>query len=209
MIQIQNAVTRLNRIFHSEDDFQHELAWELHSRVEQQSEWEVRLEYPAQGDTYIDICLISGESIVPVELKYKTTEAQCERDGEVFNLKEHSARPTGRYEFIRDIDRIEKITEGTKLPGFAIFLTNDAGYWEPLDDPRTANGDAFRIHEGRVLEGTLDWREYKDYMPNKRCRPISLQNRYQLQWEQYAHAETSSNEANDEFRYLVVSTRDV
>jgi hypothetical protein len=205
MIQIENAVASLNRIFHSEDDFQHALAWELQSLLEQHSEWDVRLEYLAENGVYVDICLVAGDSIIPIELKYRTTEARFENGSETFRLREHSARDIGRYEFIHDIERVERITSEMTVPGFAIFLTNDAGYWHPSSSNQTANGDDFRIHEDRILEDTLDWREYKSYMPDKRCRPITLRDSYQLQWKQYSHPVTSSGDDDGEFRYLIVS----
>ena len=54
----------------------------------------------------------------------------------------------------------------------AIILSNDATYW---NDPKRDTVDkAFRIYEGKILSGTLDWAERTGYGTRKGRSLISL-----------------------------------
>jgi hypothetical protein len=43
-----------------------------------------------------------------------------------------------------------------------ILLTNDAQFWQPSVRRDTCDAD-FRLHEGRVLKGTLRWSEWTGF----------------------------------------------
>ncbi len=62
-----------------------------------------------------------------------------------------------RYDFVKDIARLELLrAEDAADDGFAIALTNDPNYWPGGDRERVADA-AFRLGEGRALEGALQW----------------------------------------------------
>ena len=83
-----------------------------------------------------------------------------EQEGEHFALLNQAAYPPRRYDFISDIQRLERMVHSFEPTnsGLAILLTNDPSYWKP---PRqgweNAVDPTFRIHEGRVLKGEMAW----------------------------------------------------
>jgi len=197
------VLARKRPIFHSEADFQHALAWELHSQL---PESEVRLELPIESSgnaLHLDLWLSAPGRAVAIELKYKTRSLSVKLNGESFSLKSHSAQDVGRYDFLRDIQRIERIVSshpGTR--GYAILLTNDSSYWKPSSDIKTVDG-AFRLHEGRSVEGTLAWGS--NAAPGtirSREKPITLVGTYKIIWKEYSKVGSSSYGA---FRYLALS----
>ncbi len=103
-------------------------------------------------EIYIDIFLQDDrKNMALIELKYKTREVEIEIDHERFRLKNQSANDVGRYDFMKDLSRLEECVE--KLPkavGYAIFLTNDPLYWVSPRKRDTYDKD-FRIHDGRVI----------------------------------------------------------
>ena len=131
-------------IFHSEADFQHALAWHIH---EVMPDCRVRLEFKPQAKScpgknksclgmYLDIWLESMGVAVAVELKYRTQKLVLERTGESFALRNQAAQPLGRYDFIKDIRRLERVVaDGPAETGFAVLLTNDPSYWEEPSQP--------------------------------------------------------------------------
>ena len=127
-----------------------------------------------------------------MELKYKTREFDLLREGESFALRNHGAEDFGRYDFLKDIQRLEQLR---KLPnaraGFAVLLTNNPSYWEPPvpaeEDPsRHANDAAFRLHEGRTISGKVDWSKRAGLGTTKHRPPICLNGSYDLHWRNYA-----------------------
>ena len=73
-------------LFHSEADFQHALAWELHNRIHHAK---LRLEFPVrelERQRFLDILLRIEEQEVAIELKYKTRKLAVESRGESFIL---------------------------------------------------------------------------------------------------------------------------
>ena len=91
-----------------------------------------------------------------MELKYKTKRLTIVQDGEEFCLRSHQAQNFNRYDFWKDVQRLERVSVAGVV-GYAIFLTNDASYWRtPVREVKTADA-AFRIHEGRTISGSLQW----------------------------------------------------
>ena len=97
-------------IFHSEADFQFALAWELQQQYPDAS---LRLEYapPDDRQKHIDILMRVGDDIYPIELKYKTAAFRAVVNGEQYSLTDHSAQDLGKYDFVKDICRIEAFRE--------------------------------------------------------------------------------------------------
>ena len=90
-----------------------------------------------------------------MELKYRTREFNLSREGEFFALRDQGAQDISRYDFLKDIQRLERLrTLPNARAGFAILLTNDPSYWKPPSRPTTV-GAAFRLQEGRRITGEM------------------------------------------------------
>lgn len=87
-------------------------------------------------EMYVDIVVGKEGEYVPVELKYK--KKQLKGDVELFGqnmgagiiLKNDQAHDFGRYEFWKDVRRIELLVKsfGKVKNGIALFVTNDESY---------------------------------------------------------------------------------
>ena len=189
-------------IFHSEADFQFALAWELQQQYLDAS---LRLEYPSPGDPqkHIDILVRLGNDVYPIELKYKKAKFRAVVNGEQYSLTDHSAQDLGKYDFVKDICRIEAFREHISghREGYAIFLTNDPSYW---NSPRKAiAGDAaFSVHHGAVKEGTMFWGPSMNEGSIKgREAPLVLSGSYRIDWHDYSRVDDTKKSV---FMYAVV-----
>lgn len=187
-------------VFHSEADFQHAFAWQLH---QQYPESKIRLEYPFQVDRwiYVDIWAGIDEMRYAIELKYRTSQLQFSHQDETYNLKTHSAQDLGRYDFLKDVQRLENITRSSSdTIGLALILTNDRGYWNP-GRADTVDTD-FRLHEARVISGSLRWQDHAATGTTKdRSESLSFRNQYYIQWQSYSRVADTSR---GDFRYCVL-----
>lgn len=140
------------RIFKSEAQFQFDLAWELKASFneEEQKEYTVYLEYLGEiardevGEDikrfFTDIMIVGDNGdYFPIELKYKTAKLDVDKD--FVHLAEHGACDLGRFDFLFDLERIQKFKRRddgyvfdprlkTFAGGIAIMLTNDKHYWD-------------------------------------------------------------------------------
>ncbi len=204
MLDIDAVLTDLSEsrgVFHSEADFQHAVAWQLHKAMPDR---QIRLEFnpfPAEHKRmYVDIWLPSEE--VAVELKYPTRKLDSEWRGELFALRNQAAQDLIRYDFLKDIQRLERmVMENQAKVGVAILLTNDSSYWK---QGRRATVDAdFRIHESRRLTGKLKWSDRASMGTTKnREAPIRLQGSYDVHWQDYSVVPEGTYRR---FRYLAVA----
>ena len=205
MIDIARLLTRLaikRPIFHSEADFQHGLAWEIHQELPACS---IRLEFkpPYLDDRlYLDIWTPNEEATLAVELKYKTRGLRIKVAGETFDLLNQSAQDVGRYDFCKDIQRLEQIvSKRSNVTGYAILLTNDSAYWSQPRSDRTVDA-SFRIHQGRILTGDLRWGANASRgTMRSREEPISIKGVYELDWKDYSEPSKGSY---GKFKYLLV-----
>lgn len=192
MIRLQQTLSSLaarRPVFHSEADFQHELALEIRTLYPTVS---VRLEVPRRPIGEIDLILRQGATQMLIELKFKTRGSRFTWQEEEFWLHTQAATPLGRYDALKDIARIEQ----SGLPGLAIFLTNEPSYWSGT--PSRGNGSEFSLHESRKLSGcTLKWADVRPGSVGAlRLEPISLKGTYTFNWANY------STVAGHDFRYL-------
>ena len=107
-VDIMRALARRRPIFHSEADFQHAFAWEIHRSA---PEFDIRLEVPVRATTgaiHLDLLARSTLGQMAIELKYKTRSLTAALDGEDFHLMSHAAQDLGRYDFFKDLNRIEE-----------------------------------------------------------------------------------------------------
>jgi hypothetical protein len=200
---VMEALFAQRKVFHSEADFQHAFAWEVHRRFPDSS---VRLERPlsAKGKTlHLDFLIQLPERAIAIELKYKTKKLMFELDGEDYHLANHGAQDCGRYDFIKDICRLEHITSSIEnCEGYAILLTNDSLYWKPSSSKGIRVDAAFHLSEGRVLHGSLGWTENaSDGTKKNRESHLQVDGEYPLSWSDYA---ITGTENSCQFRYLVV-----
>lgn len=197
------ALARRRPVFHSEADFQHELAWQLHL---DHPDARLRLEtVPLVGErVHLDLAFTLGDLRVAAELKYLSRSLEVEVDGERFSLRSQAAQDIRRYDAIKDIGRLESmVAAGVADVGVAVVLSNDAGYWEA---GRVGTVDeSFRLHEGRTLTGPLAWstRTGAGTMA-RREDPIVLAGQYGLHWVPFSDV---GAQRGGVFRYLLVEVR--
>src|SRR5215207_7734774 len=106
-VDIMQALARRRPVFHSEADFQHAFAWEIHRSA---PECDIRLEVPVRATTgaiHLDLLARLTLGQMAIELKYKTRSLTAALNGEDFNLMSHAAQDLGRYDFFKDLNRIE------------------------------------------------------------------------------------------------------
>jgi hypothetical protein len=196
------ALARQRPIFHSEADFQHALAWELHQRLPNAA---IRLELPVAHRNkllHVDIWIVQNQQILALELKYKTRALTLTIGDESFRLLNQSAQDLGRYDFIKDIQRLELLlADHYHAIGYALLLTNDSSYWIPPRDNRSVDAN-FRIPEGRALHGILQWGAHASVGTMRgREAPLEISGTYPLHWAEYAQSATTSY---GRFCYLAV-----
>lgn len=189
-------------VFHSEADFQHALAWELHQFDPAAS---VRLEKRVStlgSRVHLDLLFQSGSGELAIELKYKTRAIELNHAGEKFNLLNQSAQDIGRHDFIRDIRRLEDYGhEHSAAVGYAVFLTNDWTYWSATGKLDSVDSE-FRLHEGRQIQGSVTWGEKASAgTMHKREEPIVLRGNYELAWRDFS---SLGDVRGKQFRYLAV-----
>jgi len=63
----------------------------------------------SDGDIHLDIQLSGGDRSLGIELKYKTRALSLEINGEWFRLKDQAAQDIARYDFIKDLHRLEEL----------------------------------------------------------------------------------------------------
>ena len=186
-------------IFLSEAEFQHALA--LHVRDAMPGR-QVCLEFPPFPDERMSLDMWLPDMGIAIELKWGTRGLEVERDGGVFELVDHGGQPLLRYDFVKDVQRLERVT-GEYDPadvGFAVLLTNDPSFWKPprKKDPVDAE---FRIHEGAAVEGKMEWSgTAKPGTKEGREDPIELKGSYECRWRDYLRLEGKYGQ----FRYLAI-----
>lgn len=198
--QVLCALAQRRPVFHSEADFQLELAWQVRLAAPELS---VRLETRPAPGVHLDM-LLSGESgRTALELKCLTRGWSGDRADERFELKNHGAQDVRGYDVVKDIARVEQfcaLAPGTN--GAAICLSNDAYYWRSPAYDRLTNAGSFRLHDGTVLSGLREWRPGTGAGTNRgREQPIALVGRYELHWVDFS---TVDGSAAGRFRVLVV-----
>ena len=198
LLGIIDRLSSLRPIFNMEKDFQLALGWEIQKKI---PDWSVRFEYKPPNfkkRIFVDLW-IKGDQTSAIELKYKTRKLDVNVKGESFNLLDQSAQDIGRYDFLKDVERLENIVSThNNVKGYAVILTNDSAYWK---SPTTETVDAeFRMHEGRILNGELAWgTEAGAGTMRKREKPIKLTGTYKLSWKDYSQVSSTSY---GKFRYL-------
>lgn len=158
---------------------------------------------------------------VVIELKYSTRALRCDEYSadldppcESFSLREQGARDITRYDFLKDVSRLERVLARRPEPrrGIAILLTNDPLYWKrstlywkqttkkkPIDED-------FHLYEGRVLPRRPDRMHWVEGAETAKFRnvPIVLNGPYAVEWKCYGVVKSEHNARYGVFRYLAV-----
>jgi predicted nuclease with RNAse H fold len=197
---VMAALAAERPVFHSEADFQHALAWKLQQLLPDAN---IRLEFkPFPSERfYVDVWLRVNQQIIALELKYPTRRLVVEAFGERFELKDQAAQDITRYDFMKDLTRIERMVGSDATAGSALLLTNDSAYWKEALRPDSVDA-MFRLAEGRVLSGGLAWASHAGPGTMRgREGELILRHPHRLRWREYS----SFDSPYGRFRYLLVS----
>lgn len=195
------AVAKRRPVFHNEADFQHAFAWAIQLRW---PEARVRLETRPRPGVRLDVLVSLSDVRVAFELKYLLRDLTTTWDGEEFVLPPQFAQDGRRYDFVRDIGRLEHVVPDLAEVGYAIAVTNDPSYWK-LSRKIDVTDAAFRIHEGRELSGLLAWSDATGTgTMRKREAALSLRGAYLTAWRDFSRVHGTGYK---EFRYLAVEVR--
>lgn len=202
IIEVIKELKKNNRIFCSEADFQHTLAWTIKQKYENKIK-KIYLEFPfiikeeqkkQEEHNHLDILIVFKDNkMIPIELKYKTTypNANKNKKGELYEnsdenikfiVRNQGAKNYGCYNYIKDISRIESFKKDNMFKddfeeGYAIFLTNDKNYWKEVENYKqeepTYDYSMFSIHHKREnVHGKLDWKKHKKDNKGKTLYPL-------------------------------------
>lgn len=205
LLNIEKCLLTLSKqrsIFHSEADFQFALAWEIQKLYPSAN---IRLEYHLKEfpNIHIDIIVFLNKTSIPIELKYKTSILKTVINEEPYNLKNHSAQDLGKYDCLKDIQRLELLSNelNTYEEGYAIWITNDKSYINPPQKSNTIYKQ-FSIHHGAIKTGEMSWSSHASASTIKnREKNIILQNEYSIQWKKYSSLDIK----NGDFFYSIIS----
>ena len=206
IILMELAVQR--PVFQNEMDFQFSFAWQIKMKF---PNWNIRFEKNLTDSEdekrRIDLW-IEGENTYAIELKYPTQELFHEVNNEIFKLRNKSAVDYARYDFLKDIKRMEEaVSNNTNVKGYAILITNNLAIGVPPTKDDVADFQ-FRIHEGRVIDNeVLDWiRKEGGQSFGDMENPIKLRGTYKFNWKDYSELKMKNNlpVTNGKFRYLFV-----
>ena len=148
----------------------------------------------------MDIVLHCGKDIIPIELKYCTKCLPIE-ETEGIILKNQGAELIRRYDYIKDISRIESMRKavGEKynfVCGYAVFLTNSSHYWEESEGWENHFDRDFRFHAGKgTIGGKMSWTEGTGGTTKGREKPLVTET-YEVRWRDYI--------SNPKFRYISI-----
>lgn len=200
---LMKDLAEIRPLFHSEADFKHALAMCIESAI---PECSVRLEYrpPLAKSMYLDLWLVRLG--IAIELKYRTRKLNLVHNNESFDLRDHRAADIGRYDFIKDVERLESLSKyPSAQAGMAIFLTNDPSYWNEPTRSGTVDSD-FHLYEGRQLCGNMAWSEQASKGTKVgREEPIRLHRSYDVRWRDYSDISGLPRQFG-RFRYLLIHT---
>jgi hypothetical protein len=208
LAKILETLAKKRSVFHSEADFQHALAWQIHNVRPDAS---IRLELPVRADDgraiHLDLLVICGQQRFAIELKYKTALLDARLGSEQFLLRAQSAQDCGRYDFLSDVARLERyVRSEPNAIGYAVLLSNDKLYWEK-SGRRNLSAD-FSIYDSREITSkvSLDW-SGPGYTKGREEK-ISCQSGYSCSWRDYSTIkENDSTMKNGRFRYLLLTVQ--
>ena len=144
--------------------------------------------YIWDNELKIDVLVRKGDEYLPIELKYKTKSVkkriprfgeQVSSDVEV--MKNQGAQDLGKYDFWKDVRRIEIVRKRFKTikNGLAVFVTNDPSYLQ--SGRNTSNHFEFSMVEG-IHKREKHWL-YKNSFCGKTHLDFEVEKEYFIHWE--------------------------
>lgn len=197
-------LARRRPLFHSERDLQHALAWSIQQRYPRA---ELRLEPRPRRGIHLDLLVHLAQRRIAIEVKYLVAAFAGALSGERFDLPNQGAHDIARHDVLKDLVRLERlVADGYADDGLGLTLTNDPAYWRPGTRSTTIDA-AFRIHEGRTLNGALTWSPTAGAgTTHKRDEPLILGDSYTCAWKHFANV-TADGGRVVELRYLALPVR--
>lgn len=190
-------------VFHSEADFQHALAWQVHA---DHPDVAVRLERPVAlpdgSRISVDMWLRVVKEVTALELKYPTRRLDATvGPDEEFRLKTGAA-DHHRHDMWHDVRRMERLVAGFRVNrGGVVMLSNEPTNWRTTGRSGRIDED-FRLPEGATVAGTLRWGDGASLGSIEgREDPIRLAGEYDITWHDYAIVDGTGA---TQFRYTVV-----
>lgn len=203
LASILRSLRATRPVFHSEADFQHHLAWQVHLA---EARLQVRLEVRPNPALREQLDLLVRDpatgSATAIELKYLKARWEGVVDGEAFTLLNQGAQDISRYDVVKDIARVERFVAANRgWNGYSVTITNDPSYWrEPVRAVTTIDA-AFRVHHGAVLAGERAWGPAAgEGTMRGRTAALSLAGSRSIAWRDYSDVGGSRGV----FRVLVV-----
>ena len=213
IIQIIVALSKVRKLFWSEDDFKFAFATQVQLKFGKAADVRLEKRYKGEKDknSYTDIVVRLNGKNFPIELKYKTVKGSYADFGnEVVELMTHSAVDLGCYAYLKDINRLEYLANNDPdfERGFAIILTNEPLYFK--DTGRRSVYEAFKIYDGKVVTECLDW-DRSNYdlekLPSwlKSHPAFELTGSYEMNWRDYGSELQSPDDPADciQFKYQI------
>ncbi len=195
------SLCKVRPCFHSEADFQFALGWQIKMA---NPDVEVRREIPQKtgSRTYkLDLLFRSAGRRIAIELKYFKAPLAATVKREEFNLIDAVAHDISRYDFLKDVQRLEHVLASDLADeAYAVVLTNQPKYWESRAAGNRVD-EAFGLEEGRAVSGKLASASHVGGTSKAHERPIQLDGRYELRWADYSHFPDSRY---GRFRWLAV-----
>ena len=198
---LMQELSQSRPIFHSEADFQLALFRLINKK---RSDRQIRMEEPflsgRKRKRRVDIWLPKEK--IAVELKYFTMKFCLNHKDEPFALKQHAAADLARYNFLEDVQRLERIVRGEEQSaqaGFAVLLTNAPTLWDcTYTRKQKPNDENFHLYDGRKeVTGKLPW--LRDGSPIEKGA-VNLCGYYTPHWKDYSCFPSQEN--GSKFRYL-------
>lgn len=190
-------------VFHSEADFQHHLAWQIHlAEPRLQLRLEIRPDPALREQLDLLVRDPATGAATAIELKYLKARWEGVIDGEAFSLLNQGAHDITRYDIVKDVARVERfVAARPDWNGYTVALTNDPAYWKAPARAITTIDAAFRVHEGVALTGERAWGSAAgEGTIRGRRAPLALDGDYSMEWTDYSRLMG----ARGEFRVLVV-----
>ncbi len=141
-----------------------------------------------KNELRLDIVVAKDGKYVPIELKYKPTNipALKERFGELLRnsnsaVKNQGAHDIGRYNFWKDVKRLELVKKSFKNVegGIALFITNDEDYYKNSPNRGTI-GEKFSMIGGKH-DKDRSWFSQPKISENRPS--FQLNKCYEINWE--------------------------
>lgn len=163
---------------------------------------------------YLDLYVNLNNKVYGFEFKYKTKEMSVQSKFLSFKLKNQGAQDLLRFEFRKDIHRLEylkktSIKENPKIDvGFAVLLSNDSTLYYNKDK-ETADKELRFSDEKSIQGGSFKWYP-KDKNASWLKEPkftmdLNLRNEgYTIKWNTYIEYKINPNSKNCIFKYCIV-----